>query len=377
MAIRLRGLTWDDPRGWGPLGQVGRAFAGTPAGSEVSVAWDIQPLEGFESAPLPELASRYDLINMDHPHVGEAVADGCLLPIDGLAEEYVGPSRASYELHGALWAVPIDGACQVSAFHPRRIAKPPRACADIPRLAASGIRVASSLVGVHALMALLTLLAQAGHPLPAERERGLPPRAALHEAATLLRALCSHLLPQSLRWNPLQLLDAMARGRVDYALFTFAYVGFTRRGLRFHPVPALAADRPSGGAVVGGTGLAVSAGSAQAEAAVDFARFAGSLRVQTELWAQHGGQPAHRRAWLKLAGTDPFYRDLLPAMETSVIRPRFSGWNHLQSRAGNLVNGWLSDGEGTVGELDAGLRRLWESTAARPVAHPSEPEKDN
>ena len=118
MAIRLRGITWDDPRGWGPLQQVGRAFAGTPAGREVSVEWDIQPLEGFESAPLPELASRYDLINMDHPHVGEAVAAGCLLPIDGVAEEYVGPSRASYVLHGALWAVPVDAACQVSASHP-------------------------------------------------------------------------------------------------------------------------------------------------------------------------------------------------------------------------------------------------------------------
>ena len=50
MAIRLRGITWDDPRGWGPLEEVGRAFAGTPAGREVSVEWDIQPLEGFESA---------------------------------------------------------------------------------------------------------------------------------------------------------------------------------------------------------------------------------------------------------------------------------------------------------------------------------------
>ena len=173
------------------------------------------------------------------------------------------------------------------------------------------------------------------------------------------------MLPQSLRWNPLQLLDAMARGQVDYALFTFAYVGFTRRGVRFHPVPALAADRPTGGAVVGGTGLAVSAGSAHAEAAVDFARFAGSMRVQTDLWARHGGQPAHRHAWQELAVTDPFYRDLLPAMETSVIRPRFPGWSELQSRAGNLVNRWLGDDEGSVVDLDFGLRRLWESAADR------------
>ena len=101
------------------------------------------------------------------------------------------------------------------------------------------------------------------------------------------------------------------------------------------------------------------------DAAVDFAGFADSMRVQTELWAQHGGQPSYRGAWLELAGTDPFFRDLLPAMETSVIRPRFSGWNDLQSRAGNLVNRWLADDERTVGDLDAGLHRRWESAPVR------------
>ena len=51
-------------------------------------------------------------------------------------------------------------------------------------------------------------------------------------------------------------------------------------------------------------------------------------------------------------------------METSVIRPRFSGWNDLQSRAGNLVNRWLADDERTVGP-GAGLHRLWESAPVR------------
>ena len=75
--------------------------------------------------------------------------------------------------------------------------------------------------------------------------------------------------------------------------------------------------------------------------------------------------PPSSSRWLELAGTDPFFRDLLPAMETSVIRPRFSGWNDLQSRAGNLVNRWLADDERTVGDLDAGLHRLWESAPVR------------
>lgn len=366
MAITLRGLTWNDPRGWGPLTAVGSDFAHTSAGRDVSIKWDIQPLDGFESAPLPELASHYDLINLDHPHVGEAVASVCLLPIGKFGEECVGPSRSSYELDGALWAVPVDAACQVSACHPLRIDEQPPTYAEVGRLAASGARVASSLVGVHALMALLTLLSQAGHPLPTRRSDGLPQPSAIRDAAMLLRELCRHLLPQSLQWNPLQLLDAMACGQVDYAPFTFAYVGFTRRGLRFHPVPALVAGvgarAETEGAVIGGTGLAVSSRTAHPREATDFARFAGSERVQTELWAQHGGQPAHLQAWRELAMTDPFYRDLLPAMEGSVIRPRFVGWNDLQSRAGSLLNRWLSDHMSTANDLYAGLRTLWETT---------------
>ena len=114
--------------------------------------------------------------------------------------------------------------------------------------------------------------------------------------------------------------------------------------------------------MIGGTGLAVSSRTAHPREATDFARFAGSERVQTELWAQHGGQPAHLQAWRELAMTDPFYRDLLPAMEGSVIRPRFVGWNDLQSRAGSLLNRWLSDHMSTANDLYAGLRTLWETT---------------
>ena len=63
--------------------------------------------------------------------------------------------------------------------------------------------------------------------------------------------------------------------------------------------------------------------------------------------------------------TDPFYRDALPAMEASVTRPGFPGWNELQSPVEDRVNRWLSDDERADGDLDAGLRRLWENMADR------------
>src|SRR5690348_14521702 len=119
--ITLKLMTWDDPRGYGPMKAVADAFARTEQGQGVRVIWDIQALGGFESHPLADLAQRYDLINMDHPHVGDAVASNCLLPFAHLPDEYVGPSLESYKMNGVYWAIPIDAACQVAAFHGDRL----------------------------------------------------------------------------------------------------------------------------------------------------------------------------------------------------------------------------------------------------------------
>jgi multiple sugar transport system substrate-binding protein len=74
----FRGLTWDHPGGHAPLAAAAELWAG-----EIEITWDAQPLEGFESTPIPELARSYDLIVLDHPHLGEAR--------DGLAERIPGP----------------------------------------------------------------------------------------------------------------------------------------------------------------------------------------------------------------------------------------------------------------------------------------------
>ncbi len=333
-------MTWDDPRGYGPLAEVGRAF-----GADVTVQWDVQPLAGFESRSVPELARDYDLLNLDHPHIGEAVAAGALRPVGELADDFLGPSLASYWWAGQLWAVPVDAACQVAAYHPARLAAPPRSYAEALALRQP---VAASLVGVHALMALLTLLNARGTPLVDYWPAGL------ELAADQLRELTARCLPESLDWNPLQLLAALGAGRFDYAVFTFAYVNFQKQGVRFAPVP-------SRGAVVGGTGLAVSAHSRHPEAALAWARLAGSLEVQTTIWPQHGGQPAHRAAWDDLAKSDPFYRDLRPAIETAWVRPRYAGWNGRQLRAGNIINRWLRGARGPR-QLRIELEELWNQT---------------
>src|SRR3546814_20774510 len=96
--MRTRGLTWDHPRGYNALA----AAAATSADCELD--WDKQPLEGFEAHPIADLCARYDLVVLDHPHVGEAVAAGCLQPLEAhfgadeiaaLCAESIGPRLAS------------------------------------------------------------------------------------------------------------------------------------------------------------------------------------------------------------------------------------------------------------------------------------------
>ena len=57
----------------------------------VQIHWEARSLQEFGSFSVPELAERYDLLVIDHPHLGDATRAGALLPLDLvlLAEELV------------------------------------------------------------------------------------------------------------------------------------------------------------------------------------------------------------------------------------------------------------------------------------------------
>lgn len=75
----LKGMTWSHPRGYDPMVACS-ALWNEKTG--VSIEWDKRSLQGFESFPVEELARAYDLIVIDHPHVGQITAEGCLAPLD-------------------------------------------------------------------------------------------------------------------------------------------------------------------------------------------------------------------------------------------------------------------------------------------------------
>src|SRR5690606_9265442 len=72
-------------------------------------------------------AERYDLLVIDHPHMGTVNETGCLvnleeyISVEDLAmfsKQSVGPSFQSYHYKNSLWALPVDAACQAAAYRP-------------------------------------------------------------------------------------------------------------------------------------------------------------------------------------------------------------------------------------------------------------------
>lgn len=74
---KLTGMTWSHPRG--PMVACSAIWAGKTG---ITIEWDKRSLQDFESFPVEELARAYDLIVIDHPHVGQITHEGCLEPLD-------------------------------------------------------------------------------------------------------------------------------------------------------------------------------------------------------------------------------------------------------------------------------------------------------
>src|SRR5262249_29411895 len=120
--ITLRGITWDHPRGYQPLAASVKPYMEMFG---VAVEWEKRSLKDFGDAPIDKLAEQYDILIIDHPHVGLAAATNCLLPLDScvapetlqtLTDESAGPSHASYFYAGHQWALAIDAAMQSTAY---------------------------------------------------------------------------------------------------------------------------------------------------------------------------------------------------------------------------------------------------------------------
>jgi multiple sugar transport system substrate-binding protein len=369
---RYQGLTWDHPRGFAALFAAEREIA--PAGL---LHWEKQPLEGFESHPIGDLAARFDLLVLDHPHIGEAASLDCLLPLAELfspqelarwAVATIGPAMASYRWQGAQFALPLDVATQVAVCGPDFLADAPDDWDAVIRLSETA-PVALSVAGPHAVLSFYSLLLSLGETpggdeLVADEQVG-------REALSILARLHSRAPGFSRHLNPIGLLEAMAAGAelayvpLVYGYVTYATPGDGRRALRFAEAPR----GPSGrrGSVLGGTGMAITRRSRPDALLLDHLRWLMSTEAQTGFIPGHAGQPSAVAAWRDRAvnlAAGQFYATTLETTAAAWVRPRFDGYIGFQNDAAAALVDGLNAASPPVAIL-AVLRDLWRRARER------------
>ena len=341
-----KGLTWDHPRGFNALDAASRD-ANVPGSSLIS--WHVQPLEGFESAPIADLCARYDLVVLDHPHVGEAVEADCLHALEDifgdeliaeLEAASIGPSLSSYCFGGRHWALPLDAATQVMALRPDLVPEVPVAWDDVLGLVDAGIPVAASIAGPHALLSFFSICAALGEP-PAIADPDVLVASDTGARAYAILSKIARAMPEMAKpLNPIGLLDLMGReDGVALCPLVYGYVNYSkpsqgRKPLRFHNAPHVPSGNPVG--TLGGTGIAISRRCTPDAALKDHILWLMGKTAQCGFIPAHDGQPSRGEAW-----HDPkvnaewggFYANTAETLEHSYVRPRHSGYIAFQTAA--------------------------------------------
>lgn len=369
MTITLRGMTWNHPRGYDPMAACSRRWFDNTG---VKVEWEKRSLQDFETFPVEELARQFDLIVIDHPHVGQITHEKCLLPLDvtgrenerhALAAASVGQSYPSYTWQGRQWAFPIDAATQVQAWRPDLKAAPPESWAEVLELARAG-KVLVPLRPPHSLMSFYTLCGNLGQPCAVEGPGDLIDLETGSRVFEMLREIADLVDPACLEMDPIAVLERMAEpdAKAFVAPLIYGYVSYSVNGfrpglIRFGDIPPAGKSGPVGSAL-GGTGIAISAFCENPDAAIDFAYWIASGDVQKSGYAAAGGQPGHALAWddsaVNLATAD-FYRATRTTLDAAWVRPRHDGYMGFQQAASDRLNEGLLQGQSAktvVGDIN-------------------------
>ncbi len=364
--VQLVGSSWDHPRGHAPMVATAAAYQ-RATDAVVAIEWRPRSLRRFGTDVVEHLARDYDLVLVDHPHVGTAAEASCIVPLDehlddatmqSLREGSPGHSYESYVYGGHLWALPVDAACQVCCWREDLLDEVPGTWEEVLALAASG-RVLWPLCDVDAAASFLSLAALAGHPCAGDTEAGFVDRAVGRWVLELMRTVAGTSDPRCLTANPIAALDALAStDDFAYAPLLFGYVNYSRvdamgRRLRFGDVPAVGGSRA--GALLGGVGLAVSRRCAAPDVAIDYARFVAAPETQRGIYFHAGGQPAHAAAWSdpevdRMAGG--FFSATGATMRSAWTRPRYPRFAAFQTEMMELFAGFATSARSADALLD-------------------------
>lgn len=344
----FRGVTWDHPRGVDPLVAASHRWRQQDDG--IWVDWVAHSLEQFESAPVAHLAREFDLIVLDHPHLGEALATDSLQPIDNFfsrkeiatwSARTVGAALDSYRMDGRVWALPLDVATQVSASTFDIAGDLPVTWDEVRHLSMRS-PVALSSAGPHALLTYSSICVALGEE-PARVDGQYVSGSVGLEALNIMIDLASRAPQGSDALNPIAMLQTMSEtGVIAYVPLIYGYVNYamtSSRPLRFAEAPVIAIGGRHG-STLGGTGLAISSRSKPSPELVGYLRWLVSDEAQQNFIPEHSGQPSSCLAWESESlnrASQNFYRSTRFTVEQSWVRPRYDGFAKFQSAASEVI----------------------------------------
>ncbi len=358
--IILKGMTWDHERGYAPLLALTKRF--NESYPEVNIEWDRRSLKDFGDYPVTLLAQAYDLILIDHPHVGVCADQNVLIKLDQFipqpylqeqTENAVGLSHRSYQWQNHQYALAVDAAAQVSTYRPDMLHADslPTTWKQVIELAKSlpsNRKVGWSLCPTDAICSFLTLCAGIGGEHFFDETNGISVDVGAAAISRMLELL-PYLHESSLSTNPIQMYDQMVRSNeIIYVPLAFGYTNYARavygkEQLRFSNIPS-SSGKPKG-SLLGGVGIAVSQYSKQIPLAVEFAMLTADPNMQRTLYFESGGQPGHAAAWRdeevnqRCGG---FFVNTLETLQHSYMRPRNQAFPEFQEKSGILLHDVLS-----------------------------------
>jgi multiple sugar transport system substrate-binding protein len=354
--IKLKGITWNHPRGYEPLRAVAALWQ---IETGIEVTWDVRTLKEFGDFPIEKLVTIYDFILIDHPYMGEAAANKLLVPLDSCLNksfmqfqgaQSVGPSFESYSFDGHWWALPVDAAAQVAAYRkditvainwelPGDIMRLNEAASQLP----AAYKIGIPLCATDIWCVFLSLCAKY-YGDKVFTENGIDVATGVW-ALEHLRLWKVFLHKGSFSMNPIQMLEYMSvNDDIVYIPFTFGYTNYARKGWRkkrvhFCNVPKYQKEEKS--SLLGGTGLAIAAQTKQLNACIAFTKFILSADIQKGIYYKNGGQPAHLDAWLDKENNEDcsgFFSDTMDTITRAYVRPRIKGFNRFQESAADIIH---------------------------------------
>lgn len=361
--IELKGIAWDHPRGYEPLMAASKAFKKT--NPKVNIQWDVRSLKEFGDMPIEELIGTYDFITIDHPYMGQADKNGLLLNLETciaskelqeLKSDSLGKCFDIYHYNSSFYATPIDAAALVASYRKDifetlglSLPKNRDALKSFYKKIPSEYSVAWSLCPTDIWCTFLSLCAQSygRHFIENQHINTTVGVEALND----IKFHIAHSHPESLKWNPIQVLDRMgSEDNIIYSPYLFGYTNYSRKNytkniVHFTNSPVGAQQDVS--TIMGGVGLAVSALSKHPNIAANFVMYAASSEIQKGVFTLNGGQPASKKAWENAENNvicNNFFKDTKLTIENAYIRPQHPGWNQFQEHGADIIHeGILKD----------------------------------